>query len=173
MATTKTKKDISLPRIPPITIEGAQLIYKNFEGVGKQFNAKGNRNFNVVLNPKLATILEKDGWNVRWDDPKEEGDEARARLKVTVRFDNYPPRIVLVTKKGKSILDEESVGVLDWAEIDNADIIVTASPWSNADGKRGYKAYLKKGFFTLSENDLESKYSDVSSSRRNVDPDED
>jgi len=166
------KKDISKKKIPPITIENAKLIYKNFGGVAKQFNAKGLRNFNVLLDIELAKILEQDGWNVRWDDPKEEGDPPRARLKVTVRFDNYPPRIVLITNKGKTILVEESVDILDWAEIERADIVLTPSSW-NVQEKQGIKAYLKKAFITLSEDDLESKYSFISSAGHNTDLDDD
>jgi len=166
------KQDTNKRRIPPITIENAQLIYKNFAGVAKTFNAKGLRNFNIILEPEVAKMLEQDGWNIKWDDPKEEGDTPRARIKVAVRFDNYPPRIVLITKKGKSVLDEDSVDVLDWAEIERADIVLTASPW-DVQGKQGLKAYLRKAFITLSEDDLESKYSDISSAKRVTDDDDD
>src|SRR6185369_2773105 len=93
-------------KIPPITIENAHLIYRNFAGAAKKFNAKGLRNFNVLLDVDLAKVLEKDGWNIKWDDPKEDGDLPQARIKVAVRFDNYPPRIILITKNGKTILDE-------------------------------------------------------------------
>ncbi len=169
---TKKSQSVSTKKIPPITIENAHLIYKNFGGVAKQFNAKGLRNFNVVLDIDLAKILEQDGWNIKWDDPKEEGDSPRARIKVSVRFDNYPPRVVLITKNGKSILDEDSIDILDWAEIERADLVLTGSSW-DVQGKQGIKAYLRKAFITLSEDDLETKYSDVSSTRHAADEDED
>jgi len=168
---TKNSKSV-VRKVPPITIENAHLIYKNFGGVAKQFNAKGLRNFNVLLDLDLARILEQDGWNVKWDDPKEEGDLPRARLKVAVRFDNYPPRVVLITRKGKSVLGEDSIDILDWAEIERADVVLTASPW-DVNGKQGIKAYLKKAFITLSEDDLEAKYSGVSSAGQNTDEDDD
>lgn len=157
-------------KIPPITIENAQLAYRNFAGVAKTFNAKGLRNFNVILDIEMAKILERDGWNVKWDEPKEEGDEPRARIKVAVRFDNYPPRIVLITKNNRSILDEDSVDILDWAEIEKIDLVLTGSPW-DVQGKQGIKAYLRKAFVTLSEDDLESKYSSVESARHSDDDD--
>lgn len=170
MATTK--KQEGKRKIPPITIEGATLRYKNFAGAAKKFNAKGLRNFHVVLDADLAQILERDGWNIKWHDPKEEGDAAWASIKVTVRFDNYPPRIVLITKGGKSVLDEDSVDILDWAEINNVDLVLSPSQWE-VQGKSGIKAYLSKMFVTLSEDDLESKYSNVSSARRSADEDDD
>lgn len=158
-------------KIPPITIENAHLIYRNFAGAAKKFNAKGLRNFNVLLDVDLAKVLEKDGWNIKWDDPKEDGDLPQARIKVAVRFDNYPPRIILITKNGKTILDEDSVDILDWAEIERADVVLTGSSW-DVQGKQGIKAYLRKAFVTLSEDDLESKYSDVSSARHSADEDD-
>lgn len=161
MPTAKPNKK----KVSPITIENAKLIYKNFAGAAKKFNAKGLRNFHVVLDPETAKMLERDGWNIRWEEPREEGDAPWAHLKIAVRFDNYPPRVVLITKGGKSVLDEESVDILDWAEIQQADIVVSGSPW-DVQGKQGIKAYLAKAFVTLSEDDLESKYSSVSSAKR-------
>lgn len=170
---TKTKSNKE--RVQPITIKGATLIYKNFAGLAKRFNAKGIRNFHVVLDSEFAQVLERDGWNIKWHDPREDSDDpAWPSIKVAVRFDNYPPRIMLITKGGKTLLDEESVDILDWAEIVRADIVLTGSRW-DVQGKQGIKAYLAKGFITLSDDDLESEYSDVKSSlnSRVSDDDED
>jgi hypothetical protein len=165
---TKTGK-----KVGPITIENAKLIYRNFEGRAKKFNAKGLRNFHVVLDDSIAARLENDGWNVRWHDPKDETDKPWASLKVAVRFDPYPPRILLITKKGQSTLEEDSVDILDWAEINIADLVISASPWE-VSGKKGIKAYLQKAFITLSEDDLETKYHQASvAARRSDDEDDD
>lgn len=156
---TNEKKDKR--RIPPITIERAVLRYKNFSGIGKRFNAKGLRNFHIVLDEDLARMLERDGWNVKWHEPREGNEDEKAwpSLKVSVRFDNYPPRIWLITgKKGKTLLDEETVTLLDDAEIKNVDLVVTASTGTLDNGKPYVKAYLSKMFVTLDENDLEVKY---------------
>jgi hypothetical protein len=171
---TKSTKPTGKRFVPPISIENAKLIYKNFSGAPKTFNARGLRNFNVVLDIDLAKVLEKDGWNIKWDEPKEEGDQPRARLKVSVRFDNFPPKVWLITKKGKTLLDEETVGLLDDADIETVDLKITASTGVMTDTGNPYvKAYLAKMFVTLSENDLESKYASVSSARHSVDEDAD
>jgi hypothetical protein len=171
--TTKSTKR----RIPPITIEDAHLIYRNFSGAAKTYNAKGLRNFNVVLDPDVAEMLQRDGWNIKWDQPREEGDPPRARLKVSVRFDNYPPRITLITKRGKALLDEESVDILDSADIEKVDMVVTASTGEMTTGDRKgesyVKAYLSKMFVVLSDTDLESKYADVNSTKNIVPEDDD
>ncbi len=159
------KKQVNKRKIPPITIRNAKLIYRNFSGTAKQFNAKGLRNFNVVLDGESAKMLERDGWNIKWDKPQEDGDSPRARLKVAVRFDNYPPRIWLITAGGKTLLDEDTVTVLDDAELETVDLVLTAST-GEMDGKPYVKAYLSKMFATLSEDDLEAKYASVGSNRR-------
>jgi len=153
----KTKQRSS---VPPMTIENAKIIYRNFSGAAKKFNAKGLRNFHIVLEPDLAKVVERDGWNVRWHDPREEGDMPWASIKVALRFDNYPPRIVMVTADTKTTLDEESVDILDWAEIEKVDLVLSPSSWE-VNGKQGIKAYLRKMFVTLNEDELEVKYRTV------------
>jgi hypothetical protein len=171
---TKTKvvstKSSIEGKISPLTIKNARLIYKNFSGVAKKYNAKGLRNFHILLDPDIATILEKDGWNIKWDDPKEEGDNPVPHIKVALRFDIYPPRIVLITKNGRSVLDEDSVEILDWAEIEKADLVLTGSRW-DVQGKQGIKAWLRKAFITLSDDDLESEYAIALSPDRNDEDD--
>lgn len=169
----KIKKQSGKRYVPPIVLENAKLIYRNFAGAAKTFNAKGLRNFNVIIPNDIANVLLSDGWNIKYDEPKEEGDVARARLKVAVRFDNFPPKIWLITDKGKTMLDEETVGLLDDAEIKSVDLKITASTGIRTDNNEPYvKAYLAKMFVRLSENDLESKYF-VASSAKNDNLDDD
>lgn len=171
MPTQKSKE--KKPRIPPLTIQGAHLVYRNFSGTARTFNAKGLRNFHVVLEPDQAKMLEADGWNIKWPKARDDGEERNPTLKVAVRFDNYPPLIVQLTQRGRTELDEETVGLLDKAEIENVDLKITGSYYSMDDGKKGFKAYLSQMFVTLSENDLLAKYSGVSSARRIADEDDD
>src|SRR5689334_12528225 len=97
-----------------ITIEGARLIWKNFSGAKGRYNAEGDRNFSLVLDPDLADILEQDGWNVKRKPPREEGDDPLIHLPVVVGFGKgRPPLIYLVNSKGRRKLDEETVMLLD------------------------------------------------------------
>lgn len=142
-------------RIPPIRITDARLIYRNFAGDAKKFNAKGLRNFHVVLPPESAEAIEKDGWNVRWHDPRNDDEERWASLKVAVRFDMYPPTIILRSgETGRTHLNGNTVGILDWAELINAKLIITPSRWENQ-GKTGIKAYLSRMVVEVDEEDLE------------------
>lgn len=144
-----------------ITIENARLIFRNFTGKETRFNPEGNRNFCVILDDNWPNELEKDGWLVKWLEPRNVEEDRRAYLKVKVKFDRIPPKIVLITSKNKTILDEDSINILDWAEIENVDLIIRPYNWKMGDGKTGVTAYLKTMYITVVEDEFESKYRDV------------
>lgn len=153
-----------------ITIENARIAFRNFSGKEGQYNAKGNRNFCVLLENQHAIVLKDDGWNVKYLRPREEDDEPQAYLQVSVNFGNVPPKIVLISSKGKTVIDEDEVNILDWAEIENVDLIIRPYNWE-VNGKTGVKAYLKSLYVTIAEDDLEKKYSDVPDSAMSVSSD--
>ena len=143
-----------------ISIENAQIGFRNFSGLEGDFNPAGRRNFCVFLETDLAKTLEEDGWNVRWLEPLEDGDKPQAYLQVAVQFGKFPPQIVLITSKGKTTLDEKSINLLDTAELENVDLIIRPYNWT-VNKKNGVKAYLKNLYVTLHENEFEKKYKDV------------
>lgn len=139
-------------------IEDAPIIFRNFAGKEGQYNREGDRNFAVILPPDIAVQMLKDGWNVRYLEAREEGDEDTPYIQVSVNFKNRPPRVILLTSTTRTQLDEESVDVLDWADIQTADLIARGYDWSVND-KTGTKAYLQSLFVTIEEDALERKYS--------------
>lgn len=143
-----------------IRIEGARIGFRNFSGEEGRFNPKGRRNFCVFLEEDIAKDMEKEGWNVKWLQPREEGDEPQAYLQVKVVFGKIPPKIVLVTMRGKTRLDEDIVNILDWAEIQNVDLVIRPYNWE-VNGNTGVSAYIKTMYVTLREDEFESKYYDV------------
>lgn len=149
-----------------IVIENARIGFRNFSGKEGKFNPAGRRNFCVFLETDLAKELESDGWNVRWLQPRDEAEEPQPYLQVAVSFDNIPPKVILVTKKSKTPLDESSVDILDWAEIENVDLIIRPYNW-DVNGKGGVKAYIKTMYVTIVEDEFESKYYDVPDSAAN------
>jgi hypothetical protein len=138
-------------------IEGARLVFRNFEGKEGQFNRKGDRNFCVILPDADALAMASDGWNIRKFDAREEGDTPTPYIQIAVNFENRPPRVVMLTSTTRTQLDEDSIDVLDWADITNADLIARGYEWS-VNGKTGVKAYLQTLFVTIEEDDLERKY---------------
>lgn len=150
--------------MPPdgtIVMEDVRIIFRNFAGREGQFNREGDRNFAVILeDPKLVKQLVADGWNVKYLKPREEGDEEQPYLQVSVNFKGRPPRIVMVTSRGRTTLTEDECEMLDWADIRTCDLIVRPYEWA-VSGKSGIKAYLQSIFVTIEEDALELKYADI------------
>ncbi len=145
-----------------VLMEGVQIIFRNFAGREGQYNREGDRNFAVLLDEKVAAAMAEDNWNVKWLRPRneEEGEAPQAYLPISVNFKGRPPRIVLVTSRGRTNLDESQVETLDWVDIINVDLIVRPYEWT-VNQKSGIKAYLQSIYVTIDEDPLEIKYSEL------------
>lgn len=147
-----------------IRIEGARLIFKNFQGKRTDYNDEGNRNFGVLLDDDLAEDLKKDGWKVKYLRPKEDDPDKYSQpwLPVKVKFNPYPPIITLINSRGKKKLDEDTVDQLDWSIIKNCDLIVRPYNYPAMPGRpAGVTAYLKAIYVTISEDEFEEKYAGI------------
>lgn len=149
-----------MPRENTILFEDARIIFRNFAGAEGKYNRKGDRNFCVLLDEPLAKQLDEDGWNVKALKAREEGDPHQPYLQVSVGFQGRPPKIVMITSKGRTDLGEDEIELLDWADLKIVDLIVRPYNWSVND-KSGIKAYLKSIFVTMNEDELDLKYADI------------
>lgn len=138
-------------------VDDARLMFRNFAGKEGKYNREGDRNFSVALDQESADRMAADGWNVKYLDAREEGDTDTPYIQVGVGYKTRPPRIVLISSKGRTNLDEEGVEVLDWVSIAKVDLIARAYEWE-VNGKAGIKAYLQTMFVTIEEDELERRY---------------
>ena len=92
-----------------VVMENVRIIFRNFSGKEGQYNREGDRNFAVLLDDKTAEQMAKDGWNVKVLKAREEGDEDQPYLTVAVNFKGRPPRVVMVTSRGRTNLGEDEV----------------------------------------------------------------
>ena len=64
--------------IPPLNIQGAKIVKRNFAGRMEDYNREGNRYFTIRIDdPELANSLLADGWKLREGKLRNEDDEPR------------------------------------------------------------------------------------------------
>lgn len=143
-----------------VLIEDAQILFRNFAGKQTPFNQEGKRNFCVILPEDVAAQMQRDGWNIKALKPRDPDDEPRPYIQVSVSYKNRPPKVAIVTSKGKRYLDEDMVEFIDWIDIKHVDLILNPYSW-DVNGKTGVKAYLKTIVVIINEDYLELKYADV------------
>lgn len=151
-----------------LKIENATLRYKNFSGTRDAYHP-GQRNFSVLLDEESAAMLKADGWNVKAKPSKTDPDEMVYTLPVSLRFDVYPPKIVMLAGNNRTYLDENTAGELDRAEIKNVDLMIRPREWE-VNGKKGVKAMLKTAYVTIEMDDLDMKYTNFGMDSEEEDP---
>lgn len=141
-----------------LIMENAKIRFRNFAGRPDEFTREGDRSFALVIEDEgLANKMREDGWNVKMRLPKEEGSEPWYYLKVKVNFNGVPPKIVEVTSRNRVALNEDTVGILDTAELKSVDVEVSPYHWE-VGGRSGITAYLKTMYATIEEDPFAAKY---------------
>ena len=143
-----------------LVMEDARIVFRNFAGAEGMYNREGDRNFCVLLEEDLAAEMMAHGWNIKRLKPRDGEEQGAAYIQVSVGFKGRPPRMVMVTSRGRIELGEDECVLLDWADIDKVDLIIRPYHW-NVNGRTGVKAYLKSIFVVIHEDYLELKYADV------------
>lgn len=139
------------------TLEDITIAFRNFAGKEDRYNAAGNRNFAILLENHLANELIRDGWSVKYLRPRDEGDEPQPYIQVNVSYKARPPKICMVTSKSMTYLTEEEIELLDWADIETADVTLNPYDWA-VNGKSGVKAYVHSLYVKIEEDYLQAKW---------------
>jgi hypothetical protein len=169
----RTRTPPTEENLQPITFEDVRILFRNFSGKPGRFNAEGDRNFCMILDDEIATAMMADGFNVRFLKARVEGEPDQPIIEVKVKYKKrdgtrtIPPRVVLITSRGKTMLDEDMVSVIDYAQITYVDLIINPRRY-NIGGREGMTCYLKAIYVTIAEDELEMKYMDTPDSAMNT-----
>lgn len=143
-----------------LVVTDARIAFKNFSGKPTTYTAEGTRTFCLILEDEIAEACKQLGWNIKQMLPKEEGAPIIPYVNVTAKYGDYPPQIWKVTSRGRTLLDEETVGTLDWADIVKVDLKISPWHWQQA-GREGVKLFVSNMFVTINEDPLELLYQDI------------
>ena len=154
-----------------VAVENTRVLFRNFKGEKGTFNAEGDRNFCAILTEEQYEELLNEGWNVKRTKPRDDEEFGEPYIKVIVKYGAYPPKIVLVSGRNRTVLDESSVEILDWSDITNVDLTFTPYNWTNARGETGISAYAKTVWVTIEEDPFAGKY-DIPQAGRLVESEE-
>lgn len=145
-------------RLGNVSIRNAHIIFRNFSGAESKFNAAGNRNFCVIIDDEeMVKTLTDDGWNVKILASRDPDEAPKNYIQVKVSFDYYPPAVYLISGNNKTQLDEDTIDILDSADIKKIDLAIRPYPWE-VNGKTGVKAYLKTMYVTIFEDEFAEEY---------------
>lgn len=143
--------------VPNISIDNAQIRFRNFTGEPTKFDkAGGKRTFSVILDAEMADKLRDDGWNVKSWEP-EGADEPIYHLPVEISYKIYPPKIWMISGNKKTMLQEDTISALQYAEFTKVQLIIRPYCWE-VNGKSGIKAYVKAMYVTIEEDEFEKEY---------------
>lgn len=144
-----------------LNLEGVSIGFRNFAGAEGRYNKQGDRNFVVFLDDAKAKELLSKGWNVKFpkenDDIDPEEDTRHPYLPVSLNFNGFPPKVVVIADGNASKLDESEVDMLDYADILDVDIVLNPYNWS-VNGSTGIKAYCKAIYVTIDTDAFDAKY---------------
>lgn len=144
------------------TIDDARLLFRNFGGAADKYNAAGIRSFHVVLSQEGAEAMQADGFNVKFPPPREDGQQRDPHVKVNVNMESgRPPKIYVVTSKGKTLLEKDMLNMLDWAVFARVDLIINRYERDWGDGRKTVTAYLQTMFAFILEDELELRYAEL------------
>ena len=155
-----------------VEINDAQIIFRNFAGLGSTYNREGDRNFAIVIpSQEICDALTGDtnqygdGWNVKIKPPRDDSDTPFMFLPVKVKFNNgRGPRVTVVSDNGayRPIeLNEDTIGRLDKMDIIKVDLDIRPYDDKMRNGDTFRAAYLQAMEVTQRVDRFAARYADM------------
>lgn len=132
-----------------LNIEDARIIWPNFSGEATKFTRPGEQFFTLVIpTVEMYQALKDDvneygvPWNMKYSEPREDGEDPFIRMKVKVKFNGFGPKVYLQSGERTVELDEESIKCLDNMVLSKIDMYIRPFD-GEANGQPYRAAYLQ------------------------------
>ena len=145
-----------------LVVRDAKIIFRNFSGRDTKYDNSGKKTFCIFIGDReTADMLRDYGWYVKPLKSRND-EEEHFCIQVTVKFHEdrefLNPVIEAYTRQQKTVLDDESVGILDFADIYNINIVLSPYYYKDRNGESKISAYLKKLAVAIDEDDFSDEY---------------
>lgn len=140
--------------------------FRNFDGAPKPWTPRGQKGpiqFAIALTEDRVDELASEGVEVLYTKPWPDAPadwEPTPFVNIHMRFDNFPPKVWMVTETRKVELTEETLGLLNYAEIVSADLKFNISHYKAPTGE-GVKLYAQTLYVVIDEDPLDAKYAHI------------
>ena len=160
-----------------LKVTGARLLFKNFTGREDKFGNSSKRVSLEVDKELVYERLKEDGWIFKtrkrdfnddskgYADPFEELPDGRIAYPRTELKLNYhserPPKVFLHSSGNKhgTLMNETSVGELDYAYLNDVKLLINPSYWETTTGS-GTKGYINVMHATIDDDPFAGDYED-------------
>ena len=154
-------EDAQFPSFGGRNFSGAERTDRN---TGRIVNREGQRNFNVVIpDDQFAQDMINDGWNVKYWEPRNEGENPYYYLQIKVNMSSkWPPKIFIKSDNATLKITEDNqdeLNQLDTSDFDYMDIEINPSHY-DVNGKTGISAYLTEFHGKLHVDEWKKKWED-------------
>lgn len=114
-----------------LEVRDAVIVWKNFEGRENKFGSR-KKTFNLVLDEEMGDKLREEGWNIKFREGREPGDDPLITTEIIVNMDHdderYNPTVKLYSSFGGRrscrALDKCTVADLDQLELERVDLVI-------------------------------------------------
>ena len=153
-----------------LTLHNVTLKKRNFSGIvdPNGYNDRGDRTVLVVLGQEQAeelgfdnitemyNTLKADNWKIKSFNVTEDNDDPDAYMPCkVVYYEKNRSAVFMKTAKGSRLLNEETVGLLDSANIDIVKVdTVLKKHYYDSHGKQGWNVQVKSMEVTIEEDEI-------------------
>lgn len=125
--------------------------WKNFKGKVSEYNEKGERTYDILIDADMAAELRERGINVKVHPNRDPDSDPAYSIKAVVSFHPVTPdEIARICNGRKKILHEDTIASLDAEDIDHIDVKLSVYNWTR-NGRSGKKLYTTKLYAHVNE----------------------